>query len=100
MAPVKRSGSLQKTRSSSSKSPKVTAVKGENFYRNAKQVAQLKMLDAQWRQGHLRQDGNIIQAAAFQKSEKDTKPGRIQPDRRWFGTFLVDLFFRSSLPLV
>ena len=30
-------------------------------------------------------DGKIIEAAAFQKGEKDAKPGRVQPDRRWFG---------------
>lgn len=30
-------------------------------------------------------DGKIIEAAAFQKTEKDVKPGRVQPDRRWFG---------------
>lgn len=30
-------------------------------------------------------DGKIIQAAAFQKGEKDAPPGRVQPDRRWFG---------------
>lgn len=30
-------------------------------------------------------DGKIIQAAAFQKGEDETKPGRVQPDRRWFG---------------
>jgi nuclear GTP-binding protein len=32
-------------------------------------------------------DGKIIEAAAFQKGEKDAKPGRVQPDRRWFGEF-------------
>lgn len=32
-------------------------------------------------------DGKIIQAAAFQKGEDETKPGRVQPDRRWFGTY-------------
>ena len=95
MAPVKKSGSLQKTRSSSSKSPKVAAVKGENFYRNAKQVARLKMLNGG--KAIRDKDGNIIQAAAFQKGEKDTKPGRVQPDRRWFGAFLVDLFFRFPI---
>ena len=31
-------------------------------------------------------NGKIIQAAAFQKGEDETKPGRVQPDRRWFGT--------------
>ena len=30
-------------------------------------------------------DGKIVQAAAFQKGEKDAPPGRVKPDRRWFG---------------
>ncbi|KIK29952.1 hypothetical protein PISMIDRAFT_648197 [Pisolithus microcarpus 441] len=29
-------------------------------------------------------DGKIIQAADFQKGESETKPGQVQPDRRWF----------------
>lgn len=33
--------------------------------------------------------GKIIQAAAFQKGEDETKPGRVQPDRRWFGTVML-----------
>ena len=34
-------------------------------------------------------DGKIIQAAAFQKTEAETKPGRVQPDKRWFGNLLL-----------
>ncbi|KAF8146442.1 NUC091 domain-containing protein [Mycena galopus ATCC 62051] len=34
-------------------------------------------------------DGKITQAAAFQKGEDETKPGRVQPDRRWFGNTRV-----------
>lgn len=34
-------------------------------------------------------DGKIIQAAAFQAGEKEAQPGRIQPDRRWFGNTRV-----------
>lgn len=30
-------------------------------------------------------DGKIVEAAAFQKGEKEAEPGRIKPDRRWFG---------------
>lgn len=30
-------------------------------------------------------DGKIIQAAAYQKGEEDVTPGRVKPDRRWFG---------------
>ncbi|KAG8910219.1 GTPase required for pre-60S ribosomal subunit nuclear export and maturation [Tulasnella sp. 417] len=33
--------------------------------------------------------GKIIQAAAFQKGEEFAKPGRVQPDRRWFGNTRV-----------
>jgi nuclear GTP-binding protein len=86
MAPVKRKpeGS-SKTRSSSSKPVSLTRVKGENFYRNAKQVGRLKMLNGG--KPVRDKDGKIIQAAAFQKGEDETKPGRVQPDRRWFGVF-------------
>lgn len=58
-------------------------VKGENFYRNAKQVGRLKMLNGG--KAVRDKDGKIIQAAAFQKGEDETQPGRVQPDRRWFG---------------
>lgn len=82
MAPVKKSSAK-----SPSSSVSLKKIKGENFYRNAKQVARLKLLtggkpvrDA---------DGNIIQAAAFQKGENETKPGRVQPDRRWFGEWYL-----------
>ncbi|KAH7105086.1 NGP1NT-domain-containing protein [Auriculariales sp. MPI-PUGE-AT-0066] len=62
-------------------------VKGENFYRTAKQATLLKM-----RSGGkpvYDRDGKVIQAAAFQKGEDETKPGRVQPDRRWFGNTRV-----------
>ena len=83
MAPLKKGGTPSKTRSSSSSGVSLAKVKGENFYRNAKQVGRLKMLNG----GKAIRDkeGKIIQAAAFQKGEDETKPGRVQPDRRWFG---------------
>jgi hypothetical protein len=84
MAPIKKSSSSPKIRSSSS-SVSLKKVKGENFYRNAKQVARLKVLNGG--KPIRDKDGKIIQAAAFQKGEEDTKPGRVQPDRRWFGEF-------------
>ena len=31
-------------------------------------------------------DGKIIKAAAFQAGEKEAAPGRVAPDRKWFGT--------------
>ena len=78
--------SSPKTRSSSSKDVSLKKVKGENFYRNAKQVARAKMLTGG--KAIRDKDGNIIKAAAFQKGESETKPGRVQPDRRWFGACL------------
>jgi nuclear GTP-binding protein len=76
MAPVTK-------KPSSSKDPHLKKVKGENFYRNAKQAARVKMLNG----GKPVRDrnGKIIQAAAFQKGEDEATPGRVQPDRRWFG---------------
>ena len=83
MAPTKKLSSGSKTRSSGSQTS-LQKVKGENFYRNAKQVKRLKMLSGG--KAIRDQDGKIIQAAAFQKGEDETTPGRVQPDRRWFGT--------------
>ena len=74
-------------RSSSSSSVSLKKVKGENFYRNAKQVARSKMLTGG--KAIRDKDGKIIQAAAFQKGEDETAPGRVQPDRRWFGACSV-----------
>jgi nuclear GTP-binding protein len=56
---------------------------GENFYRDAKSASRLKMLNGG--KAVRDRDGKIIQAAAFQKTEKETEVGRVQADRRWFG---------------
>ena len=82
MAPTKKLSSGSKTRSSGSQNS-LQKVKGENFYRDAKQVKRLKMLSGG--KAVRDPDGKIIQAAAFQKGEDETTPGRVQPDRRWFG---------------
>src|SRR4051812_2543218 len=94
MAPTKKSlsaSSKGKTRSSTSASTtgKMTLkrVKGENFYRDAKAASRLKMLNGG--KPVYDRDGKIAQAAAFQKGEDETKPGRVQPDRRWFGAGFV-----------
>ncbi|RPD82762.1 NGP1NT-domain-containing protein [Lentinus tigrinus ALCF2SS1-7] len=87
MAPSKKSPASSKTRSSSSQQPHIKKVKGENFYHNAKTVGRLKMLNGG--KAIRDKDGKIIQAAAFQKGEDETKPGRVQPDRRWFGNTRV-----------
>ncbi|KAL0951962.1 hypothetical protein HGRIS_008613 [Hohenbuehelia grisea] len=87
MAPIKKGNVSQKSKSSTSQSVSLKKVKGENFYRNAKQVARIKMLNGG--KPVRDKDGKIIQAAAFQKGEDETKPGRVQPDRRWFGNTRV-----------
>ncbi|KDQ62852.1 hypothetical protein JAAARDRAFT_168132 [Jaapia argillacea MUCL 33604] len=86
MAPTKKAQSSPKTRSSLSQ-PHLKRVKGENFYRDAKSASRLKMVSG----GKPIRDrkGKIIQAAEFQKGEDETKPGRVQPDRRWFGNTRV-----------
>ncbi|KAG6916765.1 hypothetical protein DXG01_005510 [Tephrocybe rancida] len=88
MAPTKKTTSPGKAKSSGS-GPKISLarVKGENFYRTGKQVARLKMLNSG--KAVRDKDGKIVQAAAFQKGEDETKPGRVQPDRRWFGNTRV-----------
>ncbi|KAG1886195.1 NGP1NT-domain-containing protein [Suillus subluteus] len=87
MAPIKKTKASPKVRSSGSKELSLKKVKGENFYRNAKQVGRLKMLSGG--KAIRDKDGKIIQAAAYQKGEDETKPGRVQPDRRWFGNTRV-----------
>ncbi|KAG9026513.1 GTPase required for pre-60S ribosomal subunit nuclear export and maturation [Tulasnella sp. JGI-2019a] len=63
----------------------IKRVKGENFYRNAKQAARVKLLTG----GKPIRDkaGHIVEAAAFQNT--DAPSGRVQPDRRWFGNTRV-----------
>jgi nuclear GTP-binding protein len=88
MAATKKLSSGSKTRSSGSQNS-LQRVKGENFYRDAKQVKRLKMLSGG--KAVRDRDGKIIEAAAFQKGEDETTPGRVQPDRRWFGTLSLCL---------
>ena len=82
MAPTKKPQSVSKTRSSTSQASR-QKTKGENFYRDAKQVKRLKMLTGG--KAVRDRDGKIIEAAAFQKGEDETTIARVQPDRRWFG---------------
>jgi nuclear GTP-binding protein len=65
-------------------------VKGENFYRNAKDARRLKLLTG----GKPIRDkqGVIIQAAEYQKGEDETKPGRVAPERCWFGASCLDVY--------
>lgn len=89
MAKSKQPSAVSKTRSSSSKDAFGKKTKGENFYRDAKKVNRLKMMNG----GKPVRDreGKIIQAAPFQKTEAETQPGRVQPDRRWFGVLIFHL---------
>jgi nuclear GTP-binding protein len=82
MAPVK---AKKGAAAGSDKKLTLKRVKGENFYRDAKAAARVKMLNGG--KAVRDRDGKIVKAAAFQKGEDETKPGRVQPDRRWFGEF-------------
>ncbi|KZT55572.1 NGP1NT-domain-containing protein [Calocera cornea HHB12733] len=77
----------KKVTSSPGSGYKVKKVKGENFYRNAKAAKRAKILTG----GKAVRDasGKIIQSAVFQKTEAETDPGRVQPDKRWFGNTRV-----------
>ncbi len=87
MAPVTKTKAPSQGRARSSSSQTGTKrVKGENFYRDAKKAARVKMLNGG--KPVYGRDGKIVEAAAFQKTEADAKPGRVQPDRRWFGELL------------
>lgn len=67
------------------KKPGNLRVKGENFYRNAKDVARVNM----YRGGKAKYNaaGELVRAAEFQSSE--VPKARIQPDRRWFNNTRV-----------
>lgn len=67
----------------------IKRVKGENFYRDAKQAKTVKLLAKNGiaSKAIRDKDGNVIQTAEFQSSE--AQPGRVQPDRRWFGNTRV-----------
>ncbi len=71
------------------KSTGIKRVKGENFYRDAKKAKVVKLLSKDGIASKAIRDknGKIIQAAEFQSS--DAKPGRVQPDKRWFGNTRV-----------
>ncbi|KAH9926424.1 NUC091 domain-containing protein [Fomitopsis serialis] len=86
MAPSKKAPASSKARSSSSAEPHLKKVKGENFYRNAKAS---RAQDAQRRQGRARQGRQDHPGRGLPEGEDETLPGRVQPDRRWFGNTRV-----------
>lgn len=90
----KSSGSAGKTKSSSGCTRQ--HVKGSNnFYRkdDVKKIKKIKML-ANGHKAVRDRDGKIVEAAEFQS--RDAQPGMVQPDRRWFGRFLLAGTQRSS----
>ncbi|EPX75280.1 ribosome export GTPase [Schizosaccharomyces octosporus yFS286] len=72
-------------REGSEKKPGNLRVKGENFYRNAKDVAKVNM----FRGGKAKYNaqGELVRAADFQS--KEVPKARVQPDRRWFNNTRV-----------
>ncbi|BGP47357.1 GTPase required for pre-60S ribosomal subunit nuclear export and maturation [Rhodotorula kratochvilovae] len=57
--------------------------KGENFYRDAKSARRVNLLSGKSSRAIRDVDGKVLKAAEFQSTE--VTPGRVQPDRRWFG---------------
>ena len=88
-------GSSKKAKVADSASKKV---KGENFYHNAKTAGRLKMMKGG--KPVYDRNGKMIQAAAFQKGEDETTPGRVQPDRRWFGASWSLAVFSLAVGLI
>ncbi|KAF9189971.1 GTPase required for pre-60S ribosomal subunit nuclear export and maturation [Haplosporangium sp. Z 767] len=60
-------------------------VKGENFYRDAKAAKQVQLLKGG--RAIRNAQGKVIKAAAFQS--KTVEPGRVAPNRKWFGNTRV-----------
>ncbi|KAH9817824.1 NUC091 domain-containing protein [Melampsora americana] len=87
MPPKTKSSASRKLRAISKPGPIKQHVKGENFYRDASKAKRVKMLSNDGGKAIRDRDGTILKAAAFQSS--DAPPGRIQPDRRWFGNTRV-----------
>ena len=61
-------------------------VKGENFYRDAKKMKQVRMLKGG--KPVRNSQGKIIKAADYQSRLASGTVGRVQADRRWFCMFL------------
>ncbi|KAF9357209.1 GTPase required for pre-60S ribosomal subunit nuclear export and maturation [Mortierella sp. AD094] len=60
-------------------------VKGENFYRDAKAAKQVQLLKGG--KAIRNAQGKVIKAASFQS--KVVEPGRVAPNRKWFGNTRV-----------
>jgi nuclear GTP-binding protein len=84
MAPGRAPGKARSTSSTVNQTRQ--HVKGtNNFYRtDEKKVKRIKML-ANGGKAIRDKDGKIIKEAEYQS--KEVVPGRVQPDRRWFGGF-------------
>jgi nuclear GTP-binding protein len=68
--------------------PADTTPRGENFYRDAKQARRVKLLSKEGIASKPIRNakGDVTQTQEFQSRE--VVPGRVQPDRRWFGEWL------------
>ncbi|KZT44300.1 NGP1NT-domain-containing protein [Sistotremastrum suecicum HHB10207 ss-3] len=75
MAPTKTTGASPKARSSTSKISRKRSASRVKMLNDGKPVYD--------------RDGKIKDAAAFQKTEAQTKARRVQPDSRWFGNTRV-----------
>lgn len=61
--------------------------KGENFYRDRKQVKQLNLLRDEGRSKYSADGSKVVQTAAFRSTEIPV--ARIEPNRKWFGNSRV-----------
>lgn len=64
---------------------RLTRVKGENFYRDAKKLKYLNMLKGGRAVRNAK--GEIVKEARYQSSKAD--PARVEPNRKWFGNTRV-----------
>lgn len=79
-------GKKEASRRSATKESRISApVKGENFYRDAKKLKQVRMLKSG--RPTRNKQGQIIKAAEYQERLPSGTVGRVQADRRWFGKF-------------
>lgn len=85
MAPTPTVAKKNSKKSQSTGGKGIKFVKGENFYRDAKGARRVKLLSKNGIASKAIRNakGKIVQAQEFQSTE--VTPGRIQPDRRWFG---------------
>lgn len=89
MAPTPTVAKKNSKKGAASGGKGIKFVKGENFYRDAKGARRVKLLSKNGIASKAIRNakGKIVQAQEFQSTE--VVPGRIQPDRRWFGECML-----------